>query len=198
MNKSESKYFHTAERMDEALLSLLLEKDFEYITVKDVCVRAGVNRSTFYLHYENTADLLAEAVAMIHGRYQSRFPEPGPATAAITTSPRQDLFFMTGQWLLPWLDFVKENRHVYKAIHDQADVFGVEHTYRAFFQSVFSPILSRYGVAEERHEYIMEFYRHGLVAVMLKWVGCDCRESTAEIAEIIQLCVGHKADEKTD
>ncbi len=26
MNKSESKYFHTAERMDEALLSLLLER----------------------------------------------------------------------------------------------------------------------------------------------------------------------------
>ena len=47
MNKSESKYFHTAERMDEALLSLLLEKDFEYITVKDVCARAGANRSPF-------------------------------------------------------------------------------------------------------------------------------------------------------
>lgn len=36
MNKSKSKYFRTAQRMDEALLSLLLEKDFEYITVKDV------------------------------------------------------------------------------------------------------------------------------------------------------------------
>ena len=124
MNKSESKYFHTAERMDEALLSLLLEKDFEYITVKDICARAGVNRSTFYLHYENTADLLSEAVAMINGRYQSKFADLGPA--AIAGRPKEDLFFMNDQWLLPWLDFVKENRRVYKAIHAQADVFGVE------------------------------------------------------------------------
>lgn len=56
MNKSESKYFHTAERMDEALLSLLLEKDFEYITVKDICACAGVNRSTFYLQCESRVE----------------------------------------------------------------------------------------------------------------------------------------------
>lgn len=197
MNKSESKYFHTAERMGEALLSLLLEKDFEYITVKDVCARAGVNRSTFYLHYENTAELLSEAVAMIHRRFQTSLPELGAANAAIPDLPKKELFFITDQWLLPWLGFVEENRRVYKAIHTQAHMFGVERTYKDFFQSVFSPILSRYGVAEERHGYMMEFYRHGLVAIILRWVDSDCRESAAEIAEIIKLCVGHRADEKT-
>lgn len=48
--------------MDDAFLSLLEEKDFEYITVKDVCTRACVNRSTFYLHYENLIDLVEEIV----------------------------------------------------------------------------------------------------------------------------------------
>lgn len=52
MNKSESKYFNTAIKMDKAFLELLSEKDFEYITIKDICKKAGVNRSTFYLHYE--------------------------------------------------------------------------------------------------------------------------------------------------
>lgn len=189
MSKSESKYFHTAERMDEALLSLLLEKDFEYITVKDVCARAGVNRSTFYLHYENTADLLTEAVAMIHGRYQERHPAPESISAAISAQSKESLFFITDQWLLPWLEFVKENQRVYKAIHNQMNVFGAEHTYKELFREIFSPVLSRYGVAEEKHEYMMEFYRHGLVAIMLKWVAADCRESPAEMAEIIKLCI---------
>lgn len=36
MNRSESKYFNTARRMDEALLSLLEEKDFAYITVREI------------------------------------------------------------------------------------------------------------------------------------------------------------------
>ena len=62
MNKSESKYFHTARRMDEALMELLDTKPFEFITVKEICARAGVNRSTFYLHYETVGDLLAETL----------------------------------------------------------------------------------------------------------------------------------------
>lgn len=196
MNKSESKYFHTAQRMDEALLSLLLEKDFEYITVKEICARAGVNRSTFYLHYENTSDLLAETVEMIREQHQKKVFRSEPAGTAAASLPKKDLFFITDQWLLPWLDFVKENRRVYKAIHNQKDVFGVDRTYRDYFQAVFSPALSQYGIAPEKHEYMMEFYRHGLVAILLKWVESDCRESSAEIAGIIQLCIGGETHEK--
>ena len=57
MDKRESKYFFTASLMDDALLLLLEKKDFEFITIKELCQKAGVNRSTFYLHYENMNDL---------------------------------------------------------------------------------------------------------------------------------------------
>ena len=60
---SKSRYLATAARMDEAFLELLGEKDFPYITVKEICSRASVNRSTFYLHYETIEDLLAESVS---------------------------------------------------------------------------------------------------------------------------------------
>ena len=40
MNKNESKYFNTSLKMNDALISLLRKKDFEYITVKDVCEEA--------------------------------------------------------------------------------------------------------------------------------------------------------------
>lgn len=65
MNKSESKYFHTAVKFNEALLKLLEKKPFEYITVSELCKEAGVNRSTFYMHYENTADLLNETTQYV-------------------------------------------------------------------------------------------------------------------------------------
>ena len=58
MNRQESKYLATASLMDEALLLLLEQKDFDRITVKELCQKAGVNRTTFYLHYENMGDLL--------------------------------------------------------------------------------------------------------------------------------------------
>ena len=62
MNKSESKYYNTSLLMNQALIELLNKKDFEFITVKEICKKAGVNRSTFYLHYETLQDLLEECV----------------------------------------------------------------------------------------------------------------------------------------
>lgn len=75
MNKSESKYFNTARRMDEALISLLSEKDFQYVTIKEICERAAVNRSTFYLHYENIGDLLMETIEFINEKFNNLYSE---------------------------------------------------------------------------------------------------------------------------
>ena len=73
MNKSESKYFNTAKKMDKALITLLEEKSFGYITVSEICKKAGVNRSTFYLHYENTVDLLNETLRVLMDDFSAYF-----------------------------------------------------------------------------------------------------------------------------
>lgn len=69
MNKNESKYFNTALKMDQAFLALLEKKDFAYITVKELCQKAEVNRSTFYLHYETLEDLLSESVEYMNKQF---------------------------------------------------------------------------------------------------------------------------------
>ena len=43
MNKNESKYFKSAEKMQSALISLLDKKEYEMITVKGIWEEAGVN-----------------------------------------------------------------------------------------------------------------------------------------------------------
>ena len=73
MNKSESKYFNTAEKMDKAFLELLQRKDFSFITVKEICEKAGVNRSTFYLHYETVGDLLEESLEYMQKKFLASF-----------------------------------------------------------------------------------------------------------------------------
>lgn len=89
MNKSESKYFNTALRMDEALLALLEKNDFEYISINEVCHLAGVNRSTFYLHYENMRDLLEESVGLMHGRFLSYFGTGRKASRSASPTCRE-------------------------------------------------------------------------------------------------------------
>ena len=75
VNKQEFKYFNTASYMDEALLYFLEQKEFEFITVKEICKKAGVNRSTFYLHYENMDDLLEETISYVNKKFMSKFDE---------------------------------------------------------------------------------------------------------------------------
>lgn len=48
----------TRQRLHAALMSLIVEKGYDKITVQDLIDRADVGRSTFYAHYETKDDLL--------------------------------------------------------------------------------------------------------------------------------------------
>src|SRR6266699_2193230 len=43
--------------LQHALNSLIQKKDYEAITIKDICDAANVGRSTFYAHYTSKDDL---------------------------------------------------------------------------------------------------------------------------------------------
>lgn len=47
----------TRAMLQKALMSLILKKDYEAITVQDICDAADVGRSTFYAHYSSKDDL---------------------------------------------------------------------------------------------------------------------------------------------
>lgn len=105
MDKNESKYFLTASFMDEALLLLLQKKDFEFITVKELCKKAGVNRSTFYLHYETMDELLLETVEKLNKNFSASLPQ----------REKEDFNLITPKFLKPYLEFVKKNKQAFKA-----------------------------------------------------------------------------------
>src|SRR5258707_1942613 len=50
----------------EALMAELAERAFEEITVKDICERAMVHRTTFYKHYEDKYALLERGMRQMY------------------------------------------------------------------------------------------------------------------------------------
>ncbi len=50
----------------EALMAELSERAFEEITVKDICERAMVHRTTFYKHYEDKYALLEQGMRQMY------------------------------------------------------------------------------------------------------------------------------------
>lgn len=177
-NKKESKYYHTALLMDEALLQLLEKKDFLFITVKEVCQRAGVNRSTFYLHYENLYDLLEETIKLLNNRFVSSFPKE----LLVNLKGR---VLTSKEFLIPYLNFIKENKKVYKTIHQRPDIFEVNKVFSKMYQNIFDPALESFKVREKEKKYVFEFYTKGCLGIIQKWVEDDCKDEIDLIVNII-------------
>jgi AcrR family transcriptional regulator len=52
----------TRRSLQEALLALAADQDFAAITVRAITRQAGINRATFYQHYRDKADLIAQTL----------------------------------------------------------------------------------------------------------------------------------------
>ena len=190
MDRSQSKYFNTAKKMDEALIALLNEKDFEYITVKEICERAGVNRSTFYLHYENTRDLLEESVQYLVDQFLSYFPtDTRRITEQFQNCTLEDLNYISEEYLVPYLTYIRDNRRIFAIVLKNAASFGFDSIYQRMFRHIFHPILDRFRFPAQTQSYVMAYYLNGITAIITQWIRTDCADSTAFICGVIKQCI---------
>ena len=60
--KIDRRILRTRDSLGDALVALMHEKNFDDITVQDVLDRAGIGRSTFYVHYRDKDDLFLSDV----------------------------------------------------------------------------------------------------------------------------------------
>lgn len=196
MNKSESKYFATAARMDVAFLTLLEKKDFAYITVKEICEAAGVNRSTFYLHYETMADLLSESVSHMNEQFLTYMKKDSQTfVTKLRDCPLDELYLITPEYLTPYLSYIEQHKRLFRTATENAAVLGMDKSYDRMFRHVFTPILDRYGIPQQDRRYIMAFYIQGLMAIISEWLRNDCADSIAYVVDMIQRCVKRRREE---
>ena len=188
LNKSESKYYNTACLMDEALILLLEKKEYSFITIKEICEKAGVNRSTFYLHYETIDDLLSECIEYVGNKINKKFSNKVINKQVIKDSKLEDLLLITPEYLLPYLEFLKENKAIYKIAYSQPNVFKEQYVVNHLHKNIFEPILNRFLVPKNEQKYLMRFYLSGMGALMIEWIKNDCKEDIQTIINILLKC----------
>ena len=190
MNKHESKYFSTAFLMDEALINLLDKKDIKYITVKEICEKAGVNRSTFYLHYESINDLVEEAMDYVNKKFVDCFKlDVNGFLNNINNSSLKDLYLINEKYLIPYLEFVKENKMIFKASFNNPSGMDVHNKYSDLKKHVLVPILKRYNVKDSDMNYYLGFYISGIMAIIKEWIINDCKDDLTNVVNMIIKCV---------
>lgn len=190
MNKSESKYFNTAVKIDNALISLLKKKPFEYITVSEICKVAKVNRSTFYLHYENIGDLLDETIRYLLDDFLSYFPlDTQTVSLNLDVCELDKLVLISAKYLTPYFSYLKDNKEIFVTALVHNKIFGFEDIYKRMYENIFSPILDRFHYPPNNRKYIMMYYLNGINAVVCEWLKNGCDKTTEELSEIINICI---------
>lgn len=185
-----SRYFETAEIIDDAFLSLLEEKDLEFITVKEICARAEVSRSTYYLHYDAIPDLLEESVALVFRRFLDRFDEGAQSRVigGIREGSIEELCLVRPEQLTPYLEFVRDNDRLFLALVKNADGLRLYDSYVSLERQIIAPILDRFGIPLVERRHLMTFYMKGLLAIVEEWARSGCEEPVELIAGIMQKC----------
>ncbi|OKP65920.1 TetR family transcriptional regulator [Paenibacillus sp. P3E] len=62
MGKVDRRILKTQESLKNAVIELMMEKNFDDITIQELADRANVNRGTIYLHYQDKFDLLDQLI----------------------------------------------------------------------------------------------------------------------------------------
>lgn len=171
-------------------MELIEKKDFAYITVKEICEKAGVNRSTFYLHYETIGDLLAESAQHIMDQFMECMPhDTAEFLEKLQDRPLDELYLITPEYLTPYLQYIREHRRIFRTTIEQASALKMDKAYGELNRHVLTPILERFHVPEEERKYIMQFHIAGIMAIIAEWLKDDCRESIEHMVSMIERCI---------
>ncbi len=176
--------------MDIALMRLLEDKDLEFISVKEICACAGVNRSTFYLHYETIDDLLRETAEYLVDDFLRQMRAHGEMDVGTDDADGENgLFYVTRKYLLPYLTYIKENRRLFGTALKRSRTLQLNRSYEGLVAHVIDPALDRYGIELGERAYIVAFFMKGLMAVVEEWLRRDCADDVEHIAALMQALV---------
>jgi AcrR family transcriptional regulator len=77
--RSDPRVARTRAALVEACIMLCGVKDFPSLTIAEIALKAGVNRTTFYLHFEDKTDLLERGLEAMFEQMAVRFRVRPPA-----------------------------------------------------------------------------------------------------------------------
>lgn len=181
MKKSNNEAFLLAEKkIQENFIKLLNNKDISKITVKELCEKASINRSTFYAHYMDIYDLLEKLEISMNKQIISQFEK----------KELPNILFTSEKFFIPFLKFIKDNKNFYKACLNKRRSFPIEEGSEELFELVVKPNCLKNNITNENEMmYYFVFFQSGITMVLKRWVDNDCLDSEKHICKILLNCL---------
>ena len=147
----------TRRSLRDALISLLAERGWDDIGVQDICERADVGRSTFYMHFQNKEQLLAAGLSDL----RTVLREQAVAAGGL---PGQ-LSFARGL-----IDHVSEQRKIFRAIVGRRSGHVVQKRFREMVLQLVDEDLAPVAAAGWRRDAAAHYLAGALFELLAWWV----------------------------
>lgn len=169
----------TRKKLEDAFWKLYAEKPIEKISIREITELAGYNRSTFYLYYRSTVDILEQREEILINE-RCKFIEK----------------HFTGRSLRD--DLRIEARSFLEQTRSEAQYFKVllgphgDQNFIAKINDFGNKIMSRYkdgpypsNLSPEQVDYLIAFYNSGKLGIARKWLNDPAPMSVDELVNLV-------------
>jgi AcrR family transcriptional regulator len=117
----------TRKALRDALMALILEKEFDALTIREIADRADVNRATFYLHFKDKHDLLLRSMQEIFDDLAARMKPPTGENFRMDVPP---------QGAVSMFEHIAENADFYRVALGERGIASFQARVRNFLTAV--------------------------------------------------------------
>ena len=168
----------TTAKIRSTLVKMLGTMDIEKVTVTELCANAGINRATFYYHYESVRDVFIEVEKITETEFNDFLNRSAMSDDGIPDKSFYTTFF----------EFIARNANICRMVlnspHKTDDSF-LARAMEAGCNKVISVMTKLYPSCPTcKIKYYYLFVSHGFLGLMTYWLNSGMKETPAEIAAI--------------
>jgi AcrR family transcriptional regulator len=159
----------TRRQLRDALLQLIPERGWDAISVQDICARADVGRSTFYVHFADKEELLLTGLEDLH---QALDWQRAQAVGSFA--------FVEGL-----IEHAKEKARLLRSLIGKRSSPNIQRRFREVVMQLVRAELDEYDLEEKQQRAVVHFIGAGLAELITTWLD---RPSTFDIEHLAETC----------
>jgi len=168
----------TKKAIYQALTHILKNKSLTDINVSELCRQAGVNRGTFYFHYEEVGDVFKEFFEEVILDLQESYKEPYKYISALQL--KSSVYKNLDPKTVRIFHHVKKYEDFYRII--LSDNVSTTYYYM-FFDAIRSNFIedSKIGEYDESKKFVYSFMTNAIIGLIIEWHRSNFKESVDDM-----------------
>ena len=165
------------EKLIDSFFHLLTIKEFNNISISELCLLSKVHRTTFYNYYDNLFDLLIDAKNKAINELDNEFKE-------INNNTNFD--YMSENTLVTFLEFIKKYPNLFKTYFVNSEILDSTSIFNDLLNNKFIPNAKKHGFNDEEEIKLASiFFIHGITSILLYWIDSNFKLDSKTLSKII-------------